>query len=90
MSSSRMTKELLEFKCERIRYQTGLNVGIRYENNTQRVVLNGVREKGCSGSKNLSWYGSKKELGNVLDTVYNVLLELEYARDEYRLDNIYD
>lgn len=83
---NRITKEILEFKCERIRSISGLNIEVIYFNGSQRVVLHGVREKGFSGCKDLSNFGSKKELGNVLDTVYNVLLELEYAGNEYRLN----
>ena len=83
---NRITKQILEFKCERIRRETGLNIGISYFNDTQRIVLRGVYEKGCSGSKDISFCGTKKELGNALDTAYNIILEMKYADDKYRLD----
>lgn len=84
---SRITKQLLEFKCERIRRETGLNIGIHYFNDTQRIVLNGVHKKGCSGCKDISYCGTKKELGNALDAAYNIILEMKYAGNEYRLND---
>ena len=82
---NRMTKEVLEFKCKRIRCETGLNIGVQYFNDTQRIVLNGVHEKGCSGCKDISYCGTKKEIGKALDAVYDVILAMKYAGDEYRL-----
>lgn len=84
---NRITKQILEFKCERIRRETGLNIGIHYFNDTQRIVLYGVRSKGNSGCKDISLCGSKKELGNALDAAYNIILEMKYADDTYRLDD---
>lgn len=84
---NRITKQLLEFKCERIRRETGLNIGIQYFNDTQRIVLNGVHEKGCSGCKDISYCGTKKDIGIALDAVYNVILEMKYAGNKYRLDD---
>lgn len=84
---NRITKDILEFKCECIRKETGLNIGIHYFNDTQRIVLYGVRSKGNSGCKDISLCGSKKELGNTLDTAYNIILEMKYADDTYRLDD---
>ncbi len=84
---NRITKQILEFKCERIRRETGLNIGIHYFNDTQRIVLYGVRYKGNSGCKDISFCGTKKELGNALDTAYNIILEMKYADDKYRLDD---
>lgn len=84
---NRITKQILEFKCECIRRETGLNIGIRYFNDTQRIVLYGVRSKGNSCWKDISLCGSKKELGNALDTAYNIILEMKYANDTYRLDD---
>lgn len=84
---NRITKDILEFKCECIRKETGLNIGISYAYGTQRVVLNGVYEKGCSGSKDISFCGTKKEIGMLLDTAYNIILEMKYADDTYRLDD---
>lgn len=84
---NRITKDILEFKCECIRKETGLNIGISYAYGTQRVVLNGVYEKGYTGCKNISYTGTKKELGNALDTAYNIILEMKYADDKYRLDD---
>lgn len=84
---NRITKSTLEFKCECIRRETGLNIGVDYFNGTQRVVLNGVLEKGYSGCKSISLCGSKKELGNILDAAYNLILEMKYAGTEYKLDD---
>lgn len=84
---NRITKQILEFKCERIRRETGLNIGVQYFNDTQRIVLYGVRSKGNSGCKDISFCGSKKELGTALDTAYNIILEMKYANDTYRLDD---
>lgn len=81
-----ITKNILEFKCERIRRETGLNIGVHYFNDTQRIVLYGVRSKGNSGCKDISFCGSKKELGNALDAAYNIILEMKYANDTYRLE----
>lgn len=82
---NRITKQILEFKCERIRRETGLNIGVQYLNGTQKIVLNGVAEKGCTGCKDISWCGTKKELGTALDAIYNVVLAMKYAGDEYRI-----
>ena len=83
---SRITKQILEYKCERLRHETGLNIGIQYFNDTQRIVLNGVPSKGNTGCKDISWSGTKKELGNALDTAYNIILAAKYADGSYRLD----
>lgn len=85
---NRITKQILEFKCERIRRETGLNIGIHYFNDTQRIVLYGVRSKGNSGCKDISFCGSKKEIGIALDAAYNIILEMKYAGNDYRLDDI--
>lgn len=84
---NRITKQILESKCESIRRETGLNIGVQYFNDTQRIVLNGVREKGCSGCKDISYCGTKKDIGIVLDAVYNVILAMKYAGNDYRLDD---
>lgn len=83
---NRITKHILECKCNWIRRETGLNIDVMYFNDTQKIVLRGVLEKGCSGCKELSWSGTKKELNNVLNTAYNIILEMKYADDKYRLD----
>ena len=82
---NRITKEMLELKCNWIRQETGLNIGIFYAYGTQRVVLNGVYEKGFTGSKNISQNGTKKEIANILDSIYNFVLEMKHAGNEYRL-----
>lgn len=66
--------------------ESGLNIGVQYFNDTQRIVLNGVREKGCSGCKDISYCGTKKDIGIALDAVYNVILAMKYAGDQYRLE----
>ena len=82
---NRITKEILDLKCEYICRETGLNIDVKYLNGTQRIVLNGVPEKGCTGCKDISWCGTKKELSLALDAIYNVILAMKYAGDQYRL-----
>lgn len=63
-----------------------INIGISYFNDTQRIVLNGVYEKDYTGCKNISFCGTKKELYSALDAIYNVILAMKYASNEYRLE----
>lgn len=81
----RVNKKILESKCEIIRKETGLNIGIDYAYDTQRIVLNGVYEKGHTGCKIISHTGTKKELYITLDAIYNTMLAMKYAGDEYRI-----
>ena len=83
---NRITKKMLEQKCNWIRKETGLNIGIYYAYGTQKIVLNGVYEKGYTGSKNISLSGTKKEIANILDSIYNFILETKNADSRYRLD----